>query len=587
MKLCTKRLLVSILMVAVICSVFSVSVISPDAKIEETESLGAIETYNLKVGDTKYIFLNEPDKAVQSAVWKSNAPFDVEIVSQDSVSCQVKVNNYISTTAIITCEYYYQQYNSLTGQIWLIKGAKSFYVKVSESAGAEQPETPITPVVPDKPQGPFEMDEFTAGVYIYFIKSDGTAEVTDYTQKLETTIKIPKWMDDYDTTSIGDFAFEYCKKLEKVTFPEAVTSIGRNAFYDCERLHTVVLPSKLTEIGAGAFKYCLELDEIIIPQGVTVIEKETFSICVSLKNITIPEGVTDIKAEAFASCSALEKVIIPESISSIDATAFDECNKEILTLYGYEGTVAESFAEEKGFNFVCIKRLDDAQSGISAGVICENEAELSITEITEESSVDEVNLMLENEVAIKIYDISVRNSQENEVVSVKISTDNEAVKVYKIEADGTLTKINTRIIDRNIVYNTNTLGKLVLAVDGSLVPPDTEPSIYTEPSENTEPTEHESVHAPTESKPEENSLTTTSTSTKETLTTETTEPIFAKGDVNRDGKLNIKDATAIQKYIAKMIEFDEEQEILADYNKDEKINVKDATTIQKKIANLI
>ena len=65
------------------------------------------------------------------------------------------------------------------------------------------------------------------------------------------------------------------------------------------------------------------------------------------------------------------------------------------------------------------------------------------------------------------------------------------------------------------------------------------------------------------------------------------EPDFEIGDVNRDGKLNIKDATAIQKYIAKMIAFDEEQEILADYNKDEKINVKDATTIQKKIANLI
>lgn len=62
---------------------------------------------------------------------------------------------------------------------------------------------------------------------------------------------------------------------------------------------------------------------------------------------------------------------------------------------------------------------------------------------------------------------------------------------------------------------------------------------------------------------------------------------YAMGDVNLDGKLNIKDATAIQKFAAKMIDFDETQQALADYNADEKINVKDATMIQKKIANLI
>ncbi|MBR3987686.1 MAG: dockerin type I repeat-containing protein [Clostridia bacterium] len=62
---------------------------------------------------------------------------------------------------------------------------------------------------------------------------------------------------------------------------------------------------------------------------------------------------------------------------------------------------------------------------------------------------------------------------------------------------------------------------------------------------------------------------------------------FEIGDVNADGKLNIKDATTIQKYAAKMIELDEKAQVRADYNADGKINVKDATQIQKKIANLI
>ncbi|MBR3987684.1 MAG: hypothetical protein IKK10_00070 [Clostridia bacterium] len=62
---------------------------------------------------------------------------------------------------------------------------------------------------------------------------------------------------------------------------------------------------------------------------------------------------------------------------------------------------------------------------------------------------------------------------------------------------------------------------------------------------------------------------------------------FEIGDVNADGKVNIKDATAIQKYAAKLIELDKKAQIRADYNNDAKINVKDATQIQKKIANLI
>ncbi len=62
-------------------------------------------------------------------------------------------------------------------------------------------------------------------------------------------------------------------------------------------------------------------------------------------------------------------------------------------------------------------------------------------------------------------------------------------------------------------------------------------------------------------------------------------PIF--GDVNNDGKLNIKDATNIQKYVAKLWMFDKVSLYLADINEDGVVNVKDATHIQKKIANLI
>lgn len=62
---------------------------------------------------------------------------------------------------------------------------------------------------------------------------------------------------------------------------------------------------------------------------------------------------------------------------------------------------------------------------------------------------------------------------------------------------------------------------------------------------------------------------------------------FELGDVNMDSKLNIRDATLIQKSIAKMVALDDIQTLLADFNSDGKVNVKDATAIQKTIAGLI
>ena len=77
---------------------------------------------------------------------------------------------------------------------------------------------------------------------------------------------------------------------------------------------------------------------------------------------------------------------------------------------------------------------------------------------------------------------------------------------------------------------------------------------------------------------------TVTTTTKPTTATTVTEPTGILGDVNGDGVVNVKDATAIQKYAAEMtVELNLK---LADYNKDGYVNVKDATDIQKTTAFL-
>ena len=86
------------------------------------------------------------------------------------------------------------------------------------------------------------------------------------------------------------------------------------------------------------------------------------------------------------------------------------------------------------------------------------------------------------------------------------------------------------------------------------------------PTDKTEPTEPEST--PGESDP----------------TTPVDNGIL--GDVNGDGKVNIKDTTQIQKYAAKLVTLTEAEMLRADVNADAKVNIKDATAIQKFTAKI-
>ncbi|MGN0452402.1 MAG: starch-binding protein [Ruminococcus sp.] len=58
------------------------------------------------------------------------------------------------------------------------------------------------------------------------------------------------------------------------------------------------------------------------------------------------------------------------------------------------------------------------------------------------------------------------------------------------------------------------------------------------------------------------------------------------GDADLDGKVNVKDATAIQKQVANIITFDDTATLCADADLDGRVNVKDATVIQKFIAGI-
>ena len=96
---------------------------------------------------------------------------------------------------------------------------------------------------------------------------------------------------------------------------------------------------------------------------------------------------------------------------------------------------------------------------------------------------------------------------------------------------------------------------------------------------------------PTTAKPTTKPTTVPPTTAKPTTipstTTEPPELLYKYGDVNRDGRLSVRDATALQFAIAELEPIDDMQKILGDVNGDGMISIKDVTLLQYRIAEII
>ena len=109
-------------------------------------------------------------------------------------------------------------------------------------------------------------------------------------------------------TSIGNYAFAYCKNLPSITIPDGVTSIGYGAFYHCTSLTSITIPDRVTSIGFSAFSGCKNLTSITIPDSIISIGHTAFYNCSSLTSITIPDSVISIGDAAFKYCSNLKTI---------------------------------------------------------------------------------------------------------------------------------------------------------------------------------------------------------------------------------------------------------------------------------------
>lgn len=151
--------------------------------------------------------------------------------------------------------------------------------------------------------------DVTAGDYKIRTYRDGTCEIIGYNGS-RTNLSIPKELNGYAVTAIGDRAFYSNKTIENVSIQTGVTRIGDSAFSSCTALGIVYLPSTLTAIDDNAFSSCSSLHTIRLPEGLATIGDWAFSRCESLTTIRIPSTVTTIGDCAFNACNSMQSYTV-------------------------------------------------------------------------------------------------------------------------------------------------------------------------------------------------------------------------------------------------------------------------------------
>lgn len=446
-----------------------------------------------------------------------------------------------------------------------------------------------------------------------------------------TSVTLPKNLEE-----MGNFAFGYCESLTEITIPASVKTLGSNAFASCPALKSVVLSEGIEVIPSGFASYCTSLKSITLPSTVKEIGYFAFEKS-GIEKMNISANVEDIASEAFSQCENLTEITVDsanENYFSVDGILYKKSASgytdklhtypagkagdtytlpediEYIDSYAFAGTVnlkkvvlhantpdgryfhAQSIeyvdvndANEYIYDVdgVVFKKADNTLFYYPAGrqnesyttpagtailntyafYYNENLTELTISEGAETMKYSAI-CMCENLKTVNL---------PSTLTSFDADAIDDCYSLTAINFAGTMEEWNALEAE---ISSESDEGLYVYCTDGKIevVAPDED---YEDPTEDTEPT------APTEP---ESSAPAESTATNPTESAPA-DTEYELGDANMDKKLNIRDATLIQKHLAKIVTLEGTALELADFTQDGKLNIKDATNIQKKIAGII
>lgn len=168
--------------------------------------------------------------------------------------------------------------------------------------------------------------------------------------------------------------------LEEINLPEGLEDIGYEAFEYCQSLKSITIPDSVTYIGSWAFNNCTSLESAKIGSGVERINRHAFANCTSLKELTLSEGLESIGDEALIGCTSLKSITVPKSVNEIGENAiamtYNNDGEGYVpvsgaVIYGYNGSAAETYADENGIEFVALDAADVIKGDINGDGVCD------------------------------------------------------------------------------------------------------------------------------------------------------------------------------------------------------------------------
>ncbi len=149
--------------------------------------------------------------------------------------------------------------------------------------------------------------------------------------------------------TIGKDAFERNERLKTVKLPNSLETIMGYAFAESP-VENLSMPS-VVEIDSYAFEEC-KIKQLVIPNNCQRIYSDAFYNNADLNSVTLPQSITYLEASAFRGAENIKTVKDYGNLSSANLKSSFNSLGENVTVYGYENSGAQAFAQEKGYTFV-------------------------------------------------------------------------------------------------------------------------------------------------------------------------------------------------------------------------------------------
>lgn len=166
---------------------------------------------------------------------------------------------------------------------------------------------------------------------------------------------------------IENYAFQNCRNLKSLTFPESLFQIQGEAFSGCENLES--LEGKYASPDHKGYmnqegKLMLLVpnidDDYVVPDGVRALGDNLFSYRSSLKSVTMGDSVTSLGDYVFNYCTSLRKVVLSANLKSIGYNPFsrDENLQEVF----FRGLIPPTYTDSQFIDIPSLKMYVPAQS---------------------------------------------------------------------------------------------------------------------------------------------------------------------------------------------------------------------------------